>query len=399
MNIINLVLIYFLLSVESSFVHYKYIQKRDPEMHRNDVTFGRLTFLKGQLFDEQYLSKNGQCTGRCSDYEDTYYHHNEHYNKSIVNKLFQCNGRIVKCKDVVNFDATVTLHVDNMMYRFKPNKDGSDFSVRKAEGLHDRQHHHLYKDHDLYTNYPLSSHSRCVTCKCYCDDTHSKKSVRSFCLDTIQSLVEEGYVITGLRLVIRAKMVHLEIQQGQLVNGLINQSTVHWSIKNWCTMPGPMNYNSRAFQLDEVILPEDQVLTGVQFNRYDPKTKVYGFSVGRFSLGAIGTTVDSTGNLDIENWFPHHKIQGKRKVLLISDLNISLIPPSGSEEISTPNKHYIKFHPSDWKYDFAQHMIPFLDFQEVVTEPASPISGAGIYYKSRRGFGGFIAPKIIVKTN
>ncbi|XP_014300308.2 uncharacterized protein LOC103575366 isoform X2 [Microplitis demolitor] len=374
----------FLIIIKESYSQLQknlvHIQAKDPDMHRKDVTFGGFTFLRGQLFDEQHLNNKGVCTGRCSDYENTHYHYNDRYNKSITQQLFKCSGRIVKCRNVNNFDISVVVYADNNMYRYKVNKERNDYQIRKAENYHD--HYNSQKHHDLYTNYDVKSdYNNCATCKCYCDDTTNKKIIRSFCLDAVKSRTEDGYVITGLRFRIRARIVHLEIQQGKLVNGVVDRNTVHWFAKNWCSLTGAMNYDNRSFQLDDIILPHNQVLTGLMINRYDPKTKIHGYRLGRFSLGVIATVLDNKGNLDVNNWFTYHRIQGFR------------------DELSTPNRHYIKFHPSDWKYDFAQHIIPFLDLQDVVTEPPSPVSGAGIYYKSKKGYGGFIAPKIVVRTN
>lgn len=44
--------------------------------------------------------------------------------------------------------------------------------------------------------------------------------------------------------------------------------------------------------------------------------------------------------------------------------------------------------------DAAQSTIPFLDAQEVVNNPPTPIQGVGIFLKSQDGYGGFLAPRI-----
>lgn len=38
--------------------------------------------------------------------------------------------------------------------------------------------------------------------------------------------------------------------------------------------------------------------------------------------------------------------------------------------------------------------MPFFDTQPVATHPSSPLRGAGIFYKGKTGYGGFVAPLI-----
>lgn len=45
--------------------------------------------------------------------------------------------------------------------------------------------------------------------------------------------------------------------------------------------------------------------------------------------------------------------------------------------------------------DAAQSTVPFIDTQEVTSNPPVPLSGVGIYHKGRQGYGGFLAPKIM----
>lgn len=40
--------------------------------------------------------------------------------------------------------------------------------------------------------------------------------------------------------------------------------------------------------------------------------------------------------------------------------------------------------------------VPFIDTQGVEASDPKPLSGAGIYYKSSPGYGGFIAPLIVL---
>lgn len=55
---------------------------------------------------------------------------------------------------------------------------------------------------------------------------------------------------------------------------------------------------------------------------------------------------------------------------------------------------YIQFRPTDRVKDAGQQTVPFLDALPVGGK-ASPISGAGLYFKGLDGFGGYIAPVLI----
>lgn len=55
---------------------------------------------------------------------------------------------------------------------------------------------------------------------------------------------------------------------------------------------------------------------------------------------------------------------------------------------------YMEFTHSDYLQDAAQTTVPFLDTQNVLSTPAVPLSGVGMYHKGFQKSGGFIAPSI-----
>lgn len=74
--------------------------------------------------------------------------------------------------------------------------------------------------------------------------------------------------------------------------------------------------------------------------------------------------------------------------------HIPILSPAKSLPTSKHNQ-YIKFTYTDMDKDAAQTTVPFIDIQEVTSQPPVPLSGVGIYHKGRDGFGGFLAPKLI----
>lgn len=55
---------------------------------------------------------------------------------------------------------------------------------------------------------------------------------------------------------------------------------------------------------------------------------------------------------------------------------------------------YVEFTHPDFERDAAQTTVPFLDAQKVVSTPAVPLGGVGLYHKGFARSGGFIAPSI-----
>lgn len=63
--------------------------------------------------------------------------------------------------------------------------------------------------------------------------------------------------------------------------------------------------------------------------------------------------------------------------------------------VQSRHNQYIDFTNTGLDKDAAQSTVPFIDIQDVVSNPPVPLSGIGIYYKGRNGYGGFVGPKII----
>lgn len=60
---------------------------------------------------------------------------------------------------------------------------------------------------------------------------------------------------------------------------------------------------------------------------------------------------------------------------------------------TSKTNQYIDFVNSDIDADAAQSTVPFIDIQEVVSDPIVPLSGVGVFHKGRDLSGGFIALK------
>ncbi|KAG8034658.1 hypothetical protein G9C98_007734 [Cotesia typhae] len=66
-------------------------------------------------------------------------------------------------------------------------------------------------------------------------------------------------------------------------------------------------------------------------------------------------------------------------------------------ELSESCKHHVLFGDASWTEDYMTQIVPFVDLQEVVTNPPRPINGIGWFYQGQPEYGGYLASKIFVK--
>lgn len=60
-----------------------------------------------------------------------------------------------------------------------------------------------------------------------------------------------------------------------------------------------------------------------------------------------------------------------------------------------PTNQFVEFGPTDRDKDASQLTVPFIDGSIVEAKPTL-LAGAGLYLKHQSGYGGFIAPHLIV---
>ena len=71
--------------------------------------------------------------------------------------------------------------------------------------------------------------------------------------------------------------------------------------------------------------------------------------------------------------------------------------PTESIKPNAPDSNdaqYVTFTITDMQKDVGQTTVPFIDTQEVVTNPPMPLGGAGLYHRGQEGYGGFIGLKL-----
>lgn len=190
------------------------------------------------------------------------------------------------------------------------------------------------------------------------------------------------------------------LQQKLLPHGLLN-TTKDQKNSNWISSP-PLNatddqtltenkdyvsvtWQNRSIALISVTIKDnDHVVTGVRFHKRNGHIEIE-IRATRFDF-VKGKLIDVADSF----WM------GNSNILNELTLDKPDVPTKSIEksQMFTENDEFINFQQSDFKKDAAQTTVPYLDTSTV--SAYVPLSGIGLYYKSTPGYGGFIAPKLII---
>ncbi|XP_034116996.1 uncharacterized protein LOC117576392 [Drosophila albomicans] len=357
----------------------------DPPEHVAKVTYDEVTrLLQGYIENEDGLNADRTCKRTCDAYQDTRV--SGCISDSFCSSQPQCSGRVHDCRFI---DSKMWVcqspQMSTRRYEYIQYENGQDLGHRKACG----------RGTNKVDSWWRWLFWHCSFCFCLCDE-QSTKSDRYFNLRETVSDVEANKVVTGVRIIKKNRIFHLQIQQGQLLpRGVINESTVHWKpvhdyyISGWNVKQGvdyhAMSYHSRAIDLGDVDNRNDVsfVVTGVQFVLIN----------GKLKLRVVFSKFDfESGKVMGSDWLSIRTISGEQ--LNLQNLDIPTLSGASSKVLSNGYQH-LKFVNTGVQKDAAQTTIPFIDIQDVVASHSTPLHGIGIYYKGTPGYGGFIAPKII----
>lgn len=148
-----------------------------------------------------------------------------------------------------------------------------------------------------------------------------------------------------------------------------------------------LTWQQRSLNLDTIILPPHQVLTGVRFILLD----------GNLALQIRGTDIDfSIGkltNLENSEWVNGAATEERTRIE-VKDGDV----PSRSKDVHTPvdsRNKYIDFRSTSIQKDLAQVTVPYIESVMLEASDPQPLAGLGLYYKSDVEYSGFIAVKLI----
>lgn len=203
--------------------------------------------------------------------------------------------------------------------------------------------------------------------------------------------------ITKINRVIQFIISQRKLQANGNVDNILNDD-VQWttnpeiSIESNSTINGidyhTLSYENRSINLDTIIAPEGQVVTGVRFHANGK---------GRITLQIRVTDIDITSGqlLNLENSIWLSNPNGGKNKINIGKVDVSNKTPEKSVP-SNATDSYVEFGPTDINRDIAQRTIPFFEGTKSEPKVPVPLSGVGLYYKGTSGYGGFIAAKLVI---
>nr|UEP64330.1 teratocyte uncharacterized IV [Cotesia flavipes] len=223
-------------------------------------------------------------------------------------------------------------------------------------------------------------------------DSVNVLSLRQFFTDT-----SKNQVIVGVRFVVKNGIITLEIKQGTMVNGAVDQKTVFWNTSFGFVDEPPdvvrLDCHVKTFNLDTIELPKGQFLTGVKFEV---------LTNNHITLVIRGSTMYDDNKVftsvhDEWHYPPAESANNVRHNFKLEDFKNPAESTLMNNELSRSGQNYVRLTGAVYSRLFNNFaVIPFIDSRAVVSSPPAPFGGLGIFYKGQPGYGGFIALKYIL---
>ncbi|XP_033321630.2 chemokine-like protein orion isoform X1 [Megalopta genalis] len=359
----------------------------DSGNQKSNKTYTQLTQLfQGFIVNEVDLNAQKSCRENCAYYSYTKVH--GCYMNQYCAQQPKCNGNVINCEFV-----------------------DSDMWVCPASKNSNRRYEYVeYENGKIFGNKGTCKNSltkvdswwrwifwHCSYCFCYCDN-HNAKSDRYFSLHEVTSDTANNKVVTGIALKKVNQIIHIQIQEGQLLErGTINKTTVAWKpIKPFSILDRNVSngvdyhtlvWEKRGLDLDDLMADQNHLVTGLKFRTIGSRLNLeiqvtpFNFTTGELmqpSINSFWISNDATDRAELQLKNPD----------IPTRMQLPSLPDSKKDQ-------YVNFAPSDRQMDAAQNTIPFIDIQPVESKPPVPLAGAGVFHKGRSGSGGFVAMKLI----
>ncbi|KAI4457300.1 hypothetical protein MML48_8g00016303 [Holotrichia oblita] len=374
----------------------------DPEDYikgENYLEISRL--LQGYIVNEKILNNGKSCYGQCDKFDDI--NIVKCQNDPFCRKQPRCGGKVHSCRSMSTMDMKICLAPTGTSRRY----DYIEYENRKTLGVKSTCSTPTF-DVDAWIGW-------CPYCMCYCDD-ESFYSDRFFSLRHAVSDTKKNRVVTGIRFAKRNRIIHLQVQQGELLPyGVINATSLEWvPVDNFKITDRyvynkqdylKMTWKDKAVDLHVIQISNrnqhlKRVLTGVRFSAVESGRKDKRIHLNleirmttfHFKTGKLFP--NKRAHAWVRNLNTEFSPRNSRTKIPTDDLDISTRAKSKNTIVSKGNQ-FVEFSHTDMFKDAGQTTIPFIDSQDVVTKVPTPLVGAGLYYKSTQGYGGFIGLKIV----
>ncbi|KAH8334474.1 hypothetical protein KR059_010571, partial [Drosophila kikkawai] len=356
----------------------------DPEEPKAGVTYDEVTrLLQGHIENEVDLSPDRTCRRDCAHYQLARSYSCQ--DGELCTKQPSCRGRLHNCQFLEsNLEVCHSERGSNRRYDFIQGESGRHLGP--AKGCSRKMNR---------AESWRSWFFKCHYCFCLCDEGFH--SDRFFNLRPVSADIARNRVVTGLRFIKHNRIFHLQIQQGELMsNGAIDGITLEWKpLDSYSILDKNvkmdvdyhmLSYEKRSIDLVELRNQSNFLVTGLRF-------RVVG---GHLNLEAQFTGFDfKSGRLTKQTYWSSAGIDKARRKVVLENSKVSSESSTPSEPYPSDNDQYVEFTHSGLEEDAAQTTVPLIDIQEVVSAPAVPLSGVGVYYKGIKGYGGYVAPKLI----
>uniref|UniRef100_A0ABK9ND08 Uncharacterized protein n=1 Tax=Glossina morsitans morsitans TaxID=37546 RepID=A0ABK9ND08_GLOMM len=366
----------------------------DPQTYKLGQTYEEVTrLIQGYIENEVDMNHNTECWRTCADYE--FAKSEGCFKDKFCARQERCTGHIHNCR-----------YVDSDMFICQSGRG----SVRRYEyvqyenGITFGEETKCSRGTTQVDSWWRYLFWHCTYCFCYCDDIYSTKTDRYFNLRETLSDVAANKVVTGLRFTKQNRVFHLQIQEGELLpRGVINRTSLAWKpVENYTLYEKgvhnnrdyyTLSYGARSIDLDDIVTDDNTfVVTGVRFRvmgahlNLEARLTEFNFETGKLVRPESNSFWKSNDNTDVSG--------DRRAKIVLNEPDMPIRTKAKSIPDSRHNQ-YIEFGPSSMRKDAGQSTVPFIDIQDVISNPSVPLAGIGIYHKGRPGYGGFLAPKLL----
>ncbi|XP_034935116.1 uncharacterized protein [Chelonus insularis] len=397
----------------------------DPPAWIRGETFVELEgLMTGYLMNEAQAYSDGTCSNSCSDIDATQTYGCFTWAVSTggvgvysTSQKFkycprrECLGRAYYCGSIGD-SVEVCEYPGNSLRRYKyiSGKSGSPTYGSKdggcsGEGLNKTE---------LATITP--GFYKCDTCFCRCVEK-SKESTATRAVSFLSQIsdVTKNKVVTNFRFTEKNKMIYVQVEESELLPQLrVNHNESSWvPLEDYTYRKGnfyrvsdnkPLRENvefafiddqRRTFNLDDIILPANHVLTGVRLNNVNPKDEsspiqleVQATPVDDFNEGKIGKK-ESIWITPKSQPTPHKRYTEKRTEV---DYGKKVDPRKSKKNgVFSKINEFIMVGPSNVNDDAGQTTIPLFDAQPVAVNRTQALGGAGLFVRGAKDYGGFLA--------
>ncbi|KAF7987386.1 hypothetical protein HCN44_003148 [Aphidius gifuensis] len=221
-----------------------------------------------------------------------------------------------------------------------------------------------------------------------CPITPTQNKFQYISLQSVEA--SENCFIIGVRWRMIKKILYLQIKEGKYENNKIIKDSVKWvPIVQDRSMTSTVKIGTKTiFSLEDAVLPIGYGLKGKKLF-YLALTFVNNETIG-LKIWGIPLIPGDNNTEEIEIT----KLSNDGEKIEMNEPDQSEYSPENFL-ISEPGQQ-IQLQQTDEIKDAAQTTVPYLDIQDVESNPSQPLAGVGIYYKGNHGFGGFIGIRIFV---